>query len=196
MACRQRHDKHQIDAMNRSPSGPMVYLPATAQLETGTVTRLALISPAPDAGWRPRFARTTCAHPLPAVDAAITACEREQSGTALRVAGTLTKRPSTEPAVCPPKPNGSTLDKRGGLRLVSSKVFLSPNVRLSDETWSEHPQWSLLESFGNVDYSPLREVGPMAKYVPSPRDWVREQVELYEVVAVPKAPPYVIQDCR
>ena len=45
---------------------------------------------------------------------------------------------------------------------------------------AEHPQWSLLESFGNVDYSPLREVGPMAKYVPSPRDWVREQVELYE----------------
>jgi hypothetical protein len=32
----------------------------------------------------------TCAHPLPAVDAAITACEREQSGTALCVAGTLT----------------------------------------------------------------------------------------------------------
>ena len=45
---------------------------------------------------------------------------------------------------------------------------------------AEHPQWSLLESFGNADYSPLREVGPMAKYVPSPRDWVREQVELYE----------------
>jgi hypothetical protein len=65
--------------MNRSPAGPMVYLPATAQVETN-VTALALISPAPDAGWRPRFARMTCAHPLPAVDAAITACEREQSG--------------------------------------------------------------------------------------------------------------------
>ena len=36
----------------------------------------------------------------------------------------------------------------------------------------------------------------MAKYVPSPRDWVREQVELSRVVVVPKAPPYVIQDCR
>ena len=42
-------------------------------------------------------------------------------------------RPSRPSAL--PKPNGSTLDKRGGLRLVSSKVFLSPNVRLSDETW-------------------------------------------------------------
>jgi len=75
--------------MNRSPAGPMVYLPATAQVETN-VTALALISPAPDAGWRPRFARMTCAHPLPAVDAAITVYEREQSGTALCVAGTLT----------------------------------------------------------------------------------------------------------
>src|SRR6202007_1229516 len=28
--------------------------------------------------------------------------------------------------------------------------------------------------------APLREVGPMANYVPSPVDWVREQVELYE----------------
>jgi len=28
----------------------------------------------------------------------------------------------------------------------------------------------------------------MAKYVPSPRDWVREQVELYEKAAAPKAP--------
>jgi hypothetical protein len=75
--------------MNRSPAGPMVYLPATPQVETN-VTALALISPAPDAGWRPRFARMTCAHPLPAVDAAITVCEREQSGTALCVAGTST----------------------------------------------------------------------------------------------------------
>src|ERR1700730_12173888 len=31
----------------------------------------------------------------------------------------------------------------------------------------------------NVDHRPRREL-PMAKYVPSPRDWVREQVELYE----------------
>src|SRR6476619_1106424 len=75
--------------MNRSPAGPMVYLPATAQVETN-VTALALISPPPDAGWRPRLARMTCAHPLPAVDAAITVYEREQSGTALCVAGTLT----------------------------------------------------------------------------------------------------------
>src|SRR6185369_1014673 len=28
--------------------------------------------------------------------------------------------------------------------------------------------------------APLRKVGPMANYIPSPRDWVREQVELYE----------------
>jgi hypothetical protein len=47
--------------MNRSPDGLMVYLPATAQVETN-VTALALISPAPDAGWRPRFARMTCVH--------------------------------------------------------------------------------------------------------------------------------------
>ncbi|MGB8998543.1 MAG: hypothetical protein WCC43_05380, partial [Pseudolabrys sp.] len=117
--------------MNRSPAGPMVYLPATAQVETN-VTALALISPAPDAGWRPRFARMTCAHPLPAVDAAITACEREQSGTALCVAGTLTTAAFDQAGRlhCRRAPNGSTLDKRGGLRLVSSKVFLSPNVRL------------------------------------------------------------------
>ena len=75
--------------MNRLLSGPMVYLPATAQVETD-VTALALISPAPDAGWRPRFARMTCAHPPPAVDAAITVCERERRRTALCVAGTLT----------------------------------------------------------------------------------------------------------
>ena len=128
MACRQRHDKHQIDAMNRSPSGPMVYLPATPQVETN-VTALALISPAPDAGWRPRFARMTCAHPLPAVDAAITACEREQSGPRSASPEHSRQRPSTSRPSALPKPNGSTLDKRGGLRLVSSKVFLSPNVR-------------------------------------------------------------------
>ena len=109
----------------------MVYLPATAQVETN-VTALALISPAPDAGWRPRFARMTCAHPLPAVDAAITACEREQSGAALCVAGTLTTAAFDQAGRlhCRRAPNGSTQDKRG-----ASKVFLSPNVRLSDETW-------------------------------------------------------------
>ena len=37
-----------------------------------------------------------------------------------------------------------------------------------------------LKSIGNVDYSPFIEVAPMTKYVPSPRDWVREQVKLYE----------------
>ena len=36
----------------------------------------------------------------------------------------------------------------------------------------------------------------MAKYVPSPRDWVREQVELTKGVVVPKAPPCAIQGCR
>jgi hypothetical protein len=99
----------------------------------------------------------TCAHPLPAVDAAITVYEREQSGTALCVAGTLTTAAFDEAGRlhCRRAPNGSTLDKRGGLRLVSSKVFLSPNVRLSDETVAKHPQWSLLESFGNVDYPGL-----------------------------------------
>jgi hypothetical protein len=90
----------------------MVYLPATPQVETN-VTALALISPAPDAGWRPRFARMTCAHPLPAVDAAITVCEREQSGTALCVAGTLTTAAFDEAGRlhCRRAPNGSTLDK-------------------------------------------------------------------------------------
>src|SRR6476619_6022431 len=96
--------------MNRSPAGPMVYLPATAQVETN-VTALALISPAPDAGWRPRFARMTCAHPLPAVDAAITACEREQSGAALCVAGTLTTAAFDEAGRlhCRRAPNGFSL---------------------------------------------------------------------------------------
>ena len=28
----------------------------------------------------------------------------------------------------------------------------------------------------------------MDKYIPSPRDWAREQVELYEIAAAPKAP--------
>src|SRR5262249_57226588 len=32
---------------------------------------------------------------------------------------------------------------------------------------------------GHIDRRPRRRV-PMAKYIPSPRDWVREQVELYE----------------
>jgi hypothetical protein len=109
--------------MNRSPAGPMVYLPATAQVETN-VTALALISPAPDAGWRPRFARMTCAHPLPAVDAAIAACEREQSGTALCVAGTSTTAAFDQAGRlhCRRAPNGSIQDKRGGpsLGLIES----------------------------------------------------------------------------
>ena len=36
----------------------------------------------------------------------------------------------------------------------------------------------------------------MAKYVPSPRDWVREQVELYESSGGSEGTTYVIQDCR
>jgi hypothetical protein len=112
--------------MNRSPAGPMVYLPATAQVETN-VTALALISPAPDAGWRPRFARMTCAHPLPAVDAAITVCEREQSGAALCVAGTLTT---------------AAFDQAGRLHCRKGAEWLDTGVF----AWS-HRKFSLVQTF-------------------------------------------------
>jgi hypothetical protein len=36
----------------------------------------------------------------------------------------------------------------------------------------------------------------MAKYVPSPRGWVREQVDLTNVAVVRKAPLCVIQGCQ
>ena len=63
--------------------------------------------------------------------------EVELLAVVLCVAGTLTTAAFDQAGRlhCRRAPNGSTLDKRGGLRLVSSKVFLSPNVRLSDETW-------------------------------------------------------------
>ena len=36
----------------------------------------------------------------------------------------------------------------------------------------------------------------MAKYVPSPRDWVREQVELYESIDGTEGTTLREQDCR
>jgi hypothetical protein len=39
---------------------------------------------------------------------------------------------------------------------------------------------SMLESLGNVYFTLASMEICMAKYVPSPKDWVRQQVDLYE----------------
>lgn len=55
-----------------------MYLLSTPALEDHIVG-LALVDTAPDADWRPRFAEMTQRHPLPAVDAASAAYERDRS---------------------------------------------------------------------------------------------------------------------
>jgi deazaflavin-dependent oxidoreductase (nitroreductase family) len=67
---------------------------------------------------------------------------------------------------------------RGGRLAEATGLFVTlQKDKFPRLSW---PQWSLLEYFGKVDYSPSMEVGSYGKLYSQPRDWVREQVELYE----------------
>src|SRR5688572_27498948 len=69
------------------------------------------------------------------------------------------------------------------LSISKPAVFRSKPIPLWEEQnmpAGSHPLlsiWSTLRVARIVD---TKEGNPMAKYIPSPRDWVREQVDLYE----------------
>src|SRR5271166_5869940 len=75
--------------------------------------------------------------------------------------------PSTHGTDCPSRMSAFT-ESPGGYADLRAWLEASKVVRLATYLLSR-----------SVDRRPRRDL-PMAKYVPSPRDWVREQVELYE----------------
>jgi F420H(2)-dependent quinone reductase len=46
-----------------------------------------------------------------------------------------------------------------------------------------------------IPYNPGEEIA-MPDYIPSPRQWVRDQVDLYEKSGAPRAPRFAIRACR